>query len=251
MCFGVAPIDEIQVAMSHDGNFDRFDAGREFCVGWRTHRTWVPSNTDLSRAAQGTDRRQPSCLESIRVPTMVPAPRRWQCTVCKSFVDSTDAIPVAASPCCSIEITRNHVNLLTNHDGTDREDDCGFAKCSASHARLDVVTAPDTIVVCRQELLSSCQGDERELGSDSIFAFCINRKEVQLEEAAPTEAQRSRWQPCLHDLKHRSELAILPTRTEMRQVTRSRSRASVCFVTRFQMLPSLFLLVVLPARWGN
>ena len=31
--------------------------------------------------------------------------------------------PVAAPPCCSIEITCNHVNLLTNHDSTDGEDE--------------------------------------------------------------------------------------------------------------------------------
>ena len=41
----------------------------------------------------------------------------------KSFVDSTDVVSVAASPSCSIEITGNHVNLLTNDDGTDCEDD--------------------------------------------------------------------------------------------------------------------------------
>ena len=41
----------------------------------------------------------------------------------KSFVDSTDVIPLAASSCCCIEITCNHVNLLTNHDGTDGEDE--------------------------------------------------------------------------------------------------------------------------------
>ena len=49
--------------------------------------------------------------------------RCWKRTVCKSFVDSTDVVPVAASPRCSIEITINHVNLLTNHDGTDCEDE--------------------------------------------------------------------------------------------------------------------------------
>ena len=53
----------------------------------------------------------------------VRAWRRWQCTVCEGFVDSTDVIPVAAPPCCSIEITCNHVNLLTNHDSTDGEDE--------------------------------------------------------------------------------------------------------------------------------
>ena len=44
-------------------------------------------------------------------------------TVCKGFVDGTVGIPVAASPCCSIEITSNHVNLLTNHDGSDGKDE--------------------------------------------------------------------------------------------------------------------------------
>ena len=43
--------------------------------------------------------------------------------VCKSFVDSTDVISVAALPCYSIEITCNKVNLLTNHDGTNCEDE--------------------------------------------------------------------------------------------------------------------------------
>ena len=41
--------------------------------------------------------------------------------VCKSFVDSSDTVPVAASPCCSIETTCNHVNTLINHGGTDGE----------------------------------------------------------------------------------------------------------------------------------
>ena len=47
------------------------------------------------------------------------ARRRWQHTVCESFVDSTHVVSVAASPCCSIEITCNQVNLMTNHDGSD------------------------------------------------------------------------------------------------------------------------------------
>ena len=127
--------------MSHDGNLDRLDAGREYCVGLKMRRACALSNTDLNPVASSG---------SIRVPTMVQARRRWQCTVCKSFVDCADVVPVASSP--SIEITSNHVNLLTNHDGTNCEDDCGFAKCRASHARLDVVTAPDTTVASRQEL---------------------------------------------------------------------------------------------------
>ena len=31
--------------MSHGGTFDRLDAGRDFCVGWREHHACVPSNT--------------------------------------------------------------------------------------------------------------------------------------------------------------------------------------------------------------
>ena len=27
--------------MSHDGSFDRLDAGREFCVGWSKHHTFT------------------------------------------------------------------------------------------------------------------------------------------------------------------------------------------------------------------
>ena len=57
--------------MSRGGSFDRSGAGREFCVGWRKRREVGLSNTDLNQAVQGTHRRQPSCLESIRVPTRV------------------------------------------------------------------------------------------------------------------------------------------------------------------------------------
>ena len=39
--------------------------------------------------------------------------------VCKVL----NVVSVAASPCCSIEITCNQVNLLTNHDGSDSEDE--------------------------------------------------------------------------------------------------------------------------------
>ena len=49
--------------------------------------------------------------------------RRWQSAVRKSFVDSTDVVSAATSPRTIIEITCNHVNLLTNHDSTDGEDE--------------------------------------------------------------------------------------------------------------------------------
>ena len=48
---------------------------------------------------------------------------RWQCALGKGFVDSTDVVSFAASPLCTIEVTNNDVNLLTNHDGTDCEDE--------------------------------------------------------------------------------------------------------------------------------
>ena len=37
--------------MSHDGNFDRFDVGQEFCGGWKMRRTCTLSNTDQNPVA--------------------------------------------------------------------------------------------------------------------------------------------------------------------------------------------------------
>ena len=44
-------------------------------------------------------------------------------TVSKGFVNSTEVVSAAASPGSTIEITCNHVNLLTNRDSTDGEDE--------------------------------------------------------------------------------------------------------------------------------
>ena len=60
--------------MSRGGSFERLDVGREFCVGWRKHHACVPSNTDLNQAVEGTHKRQPSCLGSIRVLIVVRGP---------------------------------------------------------------------------------------------------------------------------------------------------------------------------------
>ena len=57
--------------MSHDGNFDRLDVDEGLCVGWRMHHACEPSNNELNPVAQGIHRRLPSCLELIRVPTVV------------------------------------------------------------------------------------------------------------------------------------------------------------------------------------
>ena len=57
--------------MSRGGSFDRLDAGREFCVGWRKRREVGLSSAGRTRAVSGTRRRQPSCPEWIQVPTRV------------------------------------------------------------------------------------------------------------------------------------------------------------------------------------
>ena len=72
---------------------------------------------------------------------MVWGRRRWQRNLQKSFADSTDVIPVAASQRCTIEMNCNHINLLTNHDSTDGEDEL-FGNASLSGVGLaDVETA--------------------------------------------------------------------------------------------------------------
>ena len=64
-----------------------------------------------------------SALNIHRAQHSSRTPRCRQCRVCKGFVDSADVIPVAASPCCSIEITCERINLLTNQDSTDGVDE--------------------------------------------------------------------------------------------------------------------------------
>ena len=108
--------------MSHDGSFDWLDAGRELCVGWRKHHACVPSHTDLNRAVWGIHRRQHSCWNRSGSLQWCTARRRWQRTVCKSFVDSTHVVLC----CCiamPIEITCNQVNRLTILGGSDGEDE--------------------------------------------------------------------------------------------------------------------------------
>ena len=46
-----------------------------------------------------------------------------RCAVRKSFVDGTDVVSIAAPPRCPIETTCNQVNMLTNHNGSDCEDE--------------------------------------------------------------------------------------------------------------------------------
>ena len=60
--------------MSRGGSFDRLGAGREYCVAWRRHHEFVPSNTDQNQVVEGNHKRQPSCLGWIRVTTMVQGP---------------------------------------------------------------------------------------------------------------------------------------------------------------------------------
>ena len=40
----------------------------------------------------------------------------------KGFINGTHVVSTAAPPRCPIEITCNEVNLLTNHNGSDCED---------------------------------------------------------------------------------------------------------------------------------
>ena len=110
-------------AMSHDDSFDRFGRrprvlrGVENVPCMRTFQnrseTGGLRNPQTSAQLFGID----PCLHNGGRPGGVGN------AVWKGFDNSTDVIPVAASPCCSNEITCNHVNLLTNHDGTDGEDD--------------------------------------------------------------------------------------------------------------------------------
>ena len=66
----------------------------------------------------------------------------------KSFVDGTHVVSVAASPCCSIEITCNQVNV-TNHDGSDGEDEL------LGNASLLGVDVADTWRQHRRSLLAA------------------------------------------------------------------------------------------------
>ena len=48
---------------------------------------------------------------------------RWQDTVDKCFVDSSEVVFAAIPPCSTIEVTCNLVNFQRNHDGTKSEDE--------------------------------------------------------------------------------------------------------------------------------
>ena len=106
MWFGVAPIDEIQVEpcpimatlilWTQDESF-AWD-------GERTVHAHFPITIWIRRFKKPTDV-SPGVWNRSGSPQWCRARRRWQRTTCKSFVDSTVVISVAASPCCSIEIT--------------------------------------------------------------------------------------------------------------------------------------------------
>ena len=50
---------------------------------------------------------------------------RWrrQDTISKSFVNSTEVVSAATSPCSTKKITCNQINFLRNHDGTKSENE--------------------------------------------------------------------------------------------------------------------------------
>ena len=108
-------------AVSRGGSFERLGASQDFCEEWKMRRVCALSNTDLNPVAKGTDT-SAQLFGIDRVSTMVLFPRRWQRTVIKSFVKSTEGVSAATSPCCSIEITCHRVNMLTNDNGLDCED---------------------------------------------------------------------------------------------------------------------------------
>ena len=88
--------------MSHDGNFESLDVGREFCVGWRTVCNDSGPHNGVGPGSVGN-------AQSGKVSSIVLM-----------------FISVDASPWCSIGITSNHVKLSTNHDGADCQDDFFF-----------------------------------------------------------------------------------------------------------------------------
>ena len=110
-------------AMSHDGSFISWTQAESFAWdGASTMYAYLPIPIWIERFKESTDA-SPIVRNRSVSPQWCRAWRRWQRTVCKSFVNSTYVVSVAASPCCSIEIACNQVNLMTNHDGSDCEDE--------------------------------------------------------------------------------------------------------------------------------
>ena len=102
--------------MSHDGSFDRLDAEKSPCMRTFQYRSESGGLRNPQTSAQlcGID---PSPHNGVGPGGVGNA----QSAKASSIV--LNVVSVAASPCCSIEITCNQVNLLTNHDGSDCEDE--------------------------------------------------------------------------------------------------------------------------------
>ena len=78
--------------------------------GESTMHAYLPIPIRIGRIKEPADV-SPVAWNRSGSPQWCRAQRRWQRTVCKSSVNSTYVVSVAASPCFSIETTCNHVNV--------------------------------------------------------------------------------------------------------------------------------------------
>ena len=109
--------------MSRGGSFDRSGAGLEFMRdGASAVKSDFPVLVRPGRL-QEPAHVGPASWDRSRSRQRCRARRRWQGAVHKGFLNGTDVVPIAAPPRCPIGITCNQVNLLTNHNGSDCEDE--------------------------------------------------------------------------------------------------------------------------------
>ena len=73
---------------------------------------WLQKTEDIRQIVQ----------DGSRSPQWWGAWRRRQGTVRKYFVKSTDSVAAATTPGCTIEVTRNQINVLTDYKSTNSLD---------------------------------------------------------------------------------------------------------------------------------
>ena len=100
-------------AISRGDSFDQSAANLGLYLGWRKRRE---EPTNVSAIVWNRSESPQRCR----------AQRCWQSEVRKDFLNGTDAVSITAPPPCSIENTSNQVNLFTNHNGTDCENEFFF-----------------------------------------------------------------------------------------------------------------------------
>ena len=101
--------------MSHDDSFDQLVSNQVFSVRWRRHHAYA-----LSQNAADVC---PLVRNGSGSPQWWGALWRWQDTVHRCFVNSTEVVFAAIPLCSTIEVTCNQVNFLRNHDGKKSEDE--------------------------------------------------------------------------------------------------------------------------------